>query len=154
LALTATNPYSQRAITRPQLPNITLWAQSTLPTKASLGVFTVCTHKPVSPSLVKTPAGCVHINQLGVIQKGHAPDKWHLITGLPSQCSDNDGINLAFCSMSVSLDSVAAAATARSANGEIARYARGVNRKRLLAYWKFSIMLVKWSGHGSRSSSG
>ena len=51
----------------------------------------------------------------------------------------------------MSLDSVAAAAAAQSANREIARYAQGGNAN---TYWKFSIMLVKWSGHGSRSSSG
>ena len=36
-----------------------------------------CFHGPLSK-----PQPGVHINQLGVILKGHTADKWHLITGL------------------------------------------------------------------------
>ena len=55
----------------------------------------------------------VHINQLGVVLKGHTLGKWRIITDLsfPPEGSVNDGIDPALCSLSyVTVDGVASLA--------------------------------------------
>ena len=79
-----------------------------------------------------------HHNRIGVIPKGHAPDKWRLITDLsfPLDRSVNDSIDPSLCSLSyVSIDAAAAIVAALGA-----------------ALYKISVLLkhqigVEHSGH-------